>query len=55
MVFGKLPDVIFADGGITQIRAIRRAIDKYNVDIKIFGLVKDDKQKTRAVLTENRK
>ena len=38
--FGSLPDAIFADGGITQIRAVRRAIDKYNVDIKIFGMVK---------------
>lgn len=52
--FGELPDVIFADGGITQIRAIRRAIDKYNVDIKIFGMVKNDKHQTRALIDENR-
>ena len=26
--FGKLPDVIFADGGITQIRATKKAIEK---------------------------
>jgi len=52
--FGKLPDAIFADGGITQIRAIRRAIDKYNVDIKIFGMVKNDKHQTRALIDENR-
>ena len=52
--FGNLPDAIFADGGITQIRAIRRAIDKYNVDIKIFGMVKNDKHQTRALIDENR-
>ena len=52
--FGALPDAIFADGGITQIRAIRRAIDKYNVDIKIFGMVKNDKHQTRALIDENR-
>ena len=52
--FGKLPDAIFADGGITQIRAIRRAIDKYNADIKIFGMVKNDKHQTRALIDENR-
>jgi excinuclease ABC subunit C len=53
--FGSLPDAIFADGGITQIRAIRRAIDKYNLDIKIFGMVKNDKHQTRALIDENRK
>lgn len=53
--FGTLPDVIFADGGITQIRAIRRAIDKYQLPISIFGLVKNDKHKTRALINEQRK
>ena len=53
--FGVLPDVIFADGGITQMRAIRRAIDKYNVDIKVFGMVKDDKHKTNKLIDENKK
>ena len=52
--FGKLPDAIFADGGITQIRAVRRAVDKYGVDIKIFGMVKNDKHKTRALMDEDR-
>ena len=53
--FGVLPDAIFADGGITQIRAIRRAIDKYNVPVKIFGMVKNDKHQTRALIDEDRK
>ena len=52
--FGKIPDAIFADGGITQIRAVRKAVDKYNVDIKIFGMVKNDKHQTRALMDENR-
>ena len=52
--FGEIPDVIFADGGITQIRAVKRAIDKYNVDIKVFGMVKNDKHQTRALIDENR-
>ena len=52
--FGKIPDAIFADGGITQIRAVRKAINKYNVDIKIFGMVKNDKHQTRALMDENR-
>lgn len=53
--FGKLPDVIFADGGITQIKATKRAISKYpEADIKVFGMVKDDKHRTRALINENR-
>ena len=52
--FGKLPDAIFADGGITQIRAVRRAVDKYGVDIKILGMVKNDKHQTRALMDEDR-
>ena len=52
--FGVLPDAIFADGGITQIRAIRRAINKYNAPIKIFGMVKNDKHQTRALIDEER-
>ena len=53
--FGKLPDAIFADGGITQIRAIRKSINKYeDLDIKIFGMVKNDKHQTRALIDEDR-
>ena len=52
--FGELPDLILADGGITQIRAIKRAIDKYDVEIPVFGMVKDDKHSTRALIDENR-
>ena len=52
--FGNLPDVIFVDGGITQIRAAKRVINKLNVDIKIFGMVKNDKHRTRALMDENR-
>ena len=52
--FGRLPDAIFADGGITQIRAVRRAVDKYGAKIKIFGMVKNDKHQTRALMDEER-
>ena len=52
--FGTLPDVIFADGGITQIRATKNAIKKYNLDIPVFGMVKNDKHQTRALMDENR-
>ena len=53
--FGILPDVIFADGGITQIRATKKAIQKYDLNIPVFGMVKNDKHQTRALMDENRK
>ena len=39
--FGKLPDAIFADGGITQIRATKKAIEKYKelgAEVEEFSL-----------------
>ena len=55
--FGTLPDLILADGGITQIKAIKRALEKYNLKntIPVYGMVKDDKHTTRALVDENRK
>ena len=53
--FGNLPDVIFADGGITQIRATMKAVKKYNLNIPVFGMVKNEKHQTRALMDENRK
>ena len=58
--FGKLPDLILADGGITQIRAIKNAIKNVenetnkNLNIKVYGMVKNDKHQTRALMDENR-
>ncbi len=53
--FGNLPDIIFADGGITQIKAIKKATVKYNMEIPIFGMVKDAKHKTNKLIDENKK
>lgn len=52
--FGRLPDVIFADGGITQIRAVKNAISKCELNIPVFGMVKNDKHQTRALMDQSR-
>ena len=52
--FGNLPDVIFADGGITQIHAIEEAIREYQLKIPVFGMVKDNKHRTKALINEQR-
>lgn len=38
--FGRLPDAIFADGGITQIRATKTAIAKYELNIPVLVWLK---------------
>lgn len=55
--FGTLPDLILADGGITQIKAIKRALKGYKLEntIPVYGMVKDDKHSTRALVNEDRK
>ena len=52
--FGELPDLILADGGITQIRAIKSALVENNVNIPVFGMVKDNHHSTRALINEER-
>ncbi len=52
--FGKLPDAIFVDGGITQERAARNAINQYGLKIPVYGMVKNDKHRTRALIDEQR-
>ena len=53
--FGKLPDLILVDGGITQIKATRKAVEKYKLNIPVFGMVKNNKHQTRALIDEEKK
>lgn len=52
--FGKLPDAIFVDGGITQERAARSAINELGLNVKVYGMIKNDKHRTRALIDEKR-
>ena len=47
--FGRLPDLILLDGGAGQVHAVREVMNKLGIDVPLFGLVKDDKHRTRAV------
>ena len=50
---GEYPDLILLDGGKTHVSAVREVMDEMGVDIPLFGMVKDDYHKTRALCTEN--
>ena len=47
--FGKLPDLILLDGGKGQVAAVKQVLERMNIDVPLFGMVKDDNHRTRAV------
>ncbi|MEG2295992.1 MAG: excinuclease ABC subunit UvrC, partial [Oscillospiraceae bacterium] len=47
--FGRLPDLILLDGGKGHVSTIKPLFEKYNFPVALFGMVKDDKHKTRAI------
>ncbi len=49
--FSTLPDLILLDGAKGQINAVLPLFKKHNIDIPIFGMVKDSKHRTRAIAT----
>ena len=46
---GEAPDLILVDGGRGQVNAARAAMAEAGYDIPLFGMVKDDYHKTRAL------
>lgn len=47
--FKILPDLILLDGGQPQVNAVLPVIKEMNIDVPIFGMVKDNKHRTRAI------
>ena len=47
--FKLIPDLILLDGGKGQLSAVLPILDKHNLDIPMFGMVKDSKHRTRAI------
>ena len=47
--FAALPDLILLDGGKGHVKAVQEVLDELGLQIELFGLVKDDKHRTRAV------
>lgn len=50
--FGRLPDLILMDGGKGQVSAVLPVIREHGLDVPVFGMVKDDKHRTRAITSE---
>ena len=49
--FKTLPDLILLDGAKGQISAVLPVLEKYGINVPVFGMVKDSKHRTRAIAT----
>ena len=52
--FSQVPDLILLDGGKGHVSVVREVLAELGLDIPVFGMVKDDYHKTRALCDENR-
>ena len=50
--FARLPDLILLDGGKGHVSVVRELMGELDLDIPVFGMVKDDYHKTRALCTD---
>jgi excinuclease ABC subunit C len=48
----KVPDLIFLDGGRGHVSAVSEVLKKLGVTISVYGMVKDDKHQTRALISD---
>ena len=48
--FGRTPDLILMDGGITQVRIAKEVLHNLKLNIPVYGLVKNDKHRTRGII-----
>ena len=52
--FTRVPDLILLDGGKGHVNAVAPLLRELGLDIPVFGMVKDDKHRTRAIATGGR-
>lgn len=49
--FSKMPDLILLDGGKGQVNAVEPILRQMGINVPVFGMVKDNKHRTRAIAT----
>ncbi len=50
--FGELPDLILMDGGLGQAHVAMEVLEELNLDIPVFGMVKNDKHRSRGIVSD---
>lgn len=48
--FSRYPDIMFIDGGLGQVHAVKAVMDAFRLTIPVVGLAKDDAHRTRAAV-----
>ena len=48
--FGAKPDLLLIDGGENHVRVVQRVLEAMDLSIPAFGMVKDDRHRTRALV-----
>jgi excinuclease ABC subunit C len=51
--FSKYPDIMFIDGGLGQVHAVKAVVDAFRIAIPVVGLAKDDAHRTRAIVFDD--
>ena len=49
--FEDVPDLLLIDGGVTHAQTALRALQELDLQFPVFGMVKDDRHRTRALVT----
>ena len=49
--FATPPDILLIDGGVVHAQVALAAITKLGISVPVFGMVKDDRHRTRALVT----
>lgn len=49
--FDTLPDLLLIDGGVTHACTVKGVLDELGLTLPVFGMVKDDRHRTRALVT----
>lgn len=49
--FDEAPDLLLIDGGVNHARTAQDALFELELDFPVFGMVKDDRHRTRALVT----
>ena len=52
--YGNLPNLILLDGGKGQVSAVQRVLDKYGIEIPLWGMYKDDKHRTKGLISREK-
>ena len=52
--YGDFPDLMLLDGGKGQVSSVKKILDKYNVEIPLWGMYKDDKHRTKGLISQEK-